>query len=263
MTKGRTIALCTLALITATAQARTLPADSRQSLLVPAETRSATAETPEIESRRLGKGGSGSAGQQERAKKESGSVSGGFAGLVGPLAAVLTLIAMLAGLVVLVARAKGGLASSLHAGGKAPAGILEVLGRYPLGGGLTLVLLKLDRRILLLSQSRTGRFGGLSLTPICELDSADDVASVLSKVRDADSNSLASRFASVFRSLDREAAEAVAKVPSAPAEAAPRRPHPAARPAQMTGAAAAQSIRRRLDALRADGISEREGGRVA
>jgi len=202
-------------------------------------------------------------------------------GMVGPLAVVLVLIAMLAGVVVLVARLRGkmgggaSLGASFGAGGRAPAGILEVLGRYPLARGLTLVLLKVDRRVLLLSQTRNGRFGGLSLAPICELDSPEDVASILLKVRDADSASLTNKFASVFRSLDREAVDRVESVEVmttiAPAENLPRRAKGVThKPVQMnasagmseqTGAETAASIRRRLDALRVPGMREGRGAK--
>ncbi|MGH7243700.1 MAG: hypothetical protein ACREJD_09815 [Phycisphaerales bacterium] len=198
-------------------------------------------------------------------------------GVVGPLAVVLVLIAMLAGLVVLIARIRskmgGGasLGASFGAGGRSPAGILEVLGRYPLARGLTLVLLKVDRRVLLLSQTRSGRFGGLSLSPICELDSPEDVASILLKVRDADSSSLTNRFASVFRSLDREAvdkvdgAEGKVMTTIAPPETLPRRAktvtHKAAAMTEQTGAESAASIRRRLDDLRVPGMRDARGAK--
>jgi len=205
------------------------------------------------------------------------STSNVLQGMVGPLAVVLVLIAMLAGFVVLIARVRskmgGGasLGASFGAGGRAPAGILEVLGRYPLARGLTLVLLKVDRRVLLLSQTRNGRLGGLSLSPICELDSPEDVASILLKVRDADSASLTNKFASVFRSLDREAVDKVESVEVmttiAPPENVPMRAKGVThRPAmasaasamtEQTGAETAASIRRRLDALRVPGLRER------
>lgn len=244
------------------------------------------APVPESESRALG------APERHIAKSPVRTVPAGetraatsstvFQGVVGPLAVVLVLIAMLAGLVVLVARLRsrmgggGSLSLGFGAGGRAPAGILEVLGRFPLARGLTLVLLKVDRRVLLLSQTRQGRFGGLSLTPICELDSPEDVASILLKVRDADSASLTHRFASVFRSLDREAADKVANADKvmttiAPAQSLPRRAKgvthkPASASAsdsstEPTGAETAASIRRRLDALRVPALRETRGAR--
>lgn len=233
---------------------------------------------PEIERKALGTpshAGPRAANPVSPAKADSSKTTF-FSGIVGPLAVVLVLIAMLAGVVVLLARMKGGLAATLSVGGKAPAGILEVLGRYPLGRGLTLVLLKVDRRVLLLSQSRNGRFGGLQLSPICELDSPEDVASILMKVRDADTDSLSSRFASVFKSLDRQAAETVSgndgriltsNAPVAEPPASRRTAHAShasasPRTRDKSGSDAAASIRRRLDALRTDAVGGLNGGGV-
>lgn len=226
------------------------------SALPPSETEKRSLGSSAVAPRAKTKGISPSASDPAKASS--------FSGIIGPLAVILSLIAMLAGVVVLLARMKGGLHASLTAGGKSPAGILEVLGRYPLGGGLTLVLLKVDRRILLLSQSRNGRFGGLQLSPICELDSPEDVASILMRVRDSDSNSMTSKFASVFRSLDRQAAETIAggdgrilttNAPVAEPPAARRAAHGShagttPRTREQTGAETAASIRHRLEALR-------------
>lgn len=266
--------------------ARVVPADVGVGPMAPiqAETPS-TATIPANESKALGspersarKPGIRSAPVGTPASPQASNV---LQGMVGPLAAVLVLIAMLAGFVVLLARVRGkmggggSLGASFGAGGRAPAGILEVLGRYPLARGLTLVLLKVDRRVLLLSQTRNGRFGGLALSPICELDSPEDVASILLKVRDADSASLTNKFASVFRSLDREAAEKVESVEVmttiAPPENLPRRARTAAPKSVQHGAAktmteqssaeTAASIRRRLDALRVPGMREVGGAK--
>lgn len=234
----------------------------------------------EAESRPLGGVDRVATGRGVRAKAGETSKSAGAAlqGVIAPLALVLVLIAMLAGAVVLVARFRGklggvgGLSASFGAGGRAPAGILEVLGRYPLARGLTLVLLKVDRRVLLLSQTRSGRFGGLTLTPVCELDSPEDVASILLKVREADSSSLTNKFASVFRSLDREAVEKVERVevmstlapaacPPGRAKAVMHRPSGGNTRSEASGEEAAASIRRRLDALRVPGERRSNGAR--
>ncbi|MBX3389945.1 MAG: hypothetical protein KF691_10885 [Phycisphaeraceae bacterium] len=194
------------------------PAAPAELVVGPSENAAAaSAELQTPESRRLSspeKYGVHPANRAANAGKSgAGADSGLLQGVLGPLAVVLVLIGMLAGLVVLIARIRGGsrgsLSASFGAGGRAPAGIMEVLGRYPLAHGLTLVLLKLDRRVLLLSQTRNGRLGGFSLSTICELDSAEDVASILLKVRDAENASLTHKFASVFRSLDREAADKI------------------------------------------------------
>lgn len=189
-----------------------------------------------------------------------------FTGMAGPLVAVLGIIGIVAGLATVVLRKRGGLGSQFGAGGRAPAGILEVLGRYPLSRSQTLVLLKVDRRVLLLSQAKVGRLGATQLSTLCELTEPEDVASILTKVNESEENSLTSRFASVFRALDREAAETIerAETPvvrpeSRDVESLSRRAAPMLLPqsrstpqrAEMTGAQAAASIRSRLHAIRA------------
>src|SRR5262249_34396680 len=76
---------------------------------------------------------------------------------IAALAGVVALILVLGVVVKRVARRGGGLLGALGPGGRAPSGLLEVLGRYPVGRGATLVLLKLDRRILLLCQGGGGK----------------------------------------------------------------------------------------------------------
>ncbi len=61
-----------------------------------------------------------------------------------------------------------------------------------------LVLMKLDRRVLLLSQTSAG-FATLS-----EITDADDVASILSKSRDEEGESLTARFGAMLRRLERD-----------------------------------------------------------
>jgi flagellar biogenesis protein FliO len=111
-----------------------------------------------------------------------------------------------------VAKRNGALRSSLGAGGRAPAGILEIIGRYPVGRGATLILLKLDRRVLLLSQTSGGRFGGGGFSTLAELTDPEEVASILVKARDSDGDSMAERFRSMLSRHDQghDAAEAAA-----------------------------------------------------
>ncbi|MBY0113899.1 MAG: flagellar biosynthetic protein FliO [Phycisphaerales bacterium] len=241
-------------------------------------------EVASSESKPLGGVGSrpSLAGRTKSVKPEvsGGAVSDGkskatgenpLAGVLGPLVVVVGLIAMLAGGVAIVLRKRGGLGSQFGAGGRSPAGILEVLGRYPLSRSQTLVLLKVDRRVLLLSQNRTGRLGGSQLTTLCELSEPEDVASILTKVNEADANSLANRFASVFKSLDREAVDTIERVGAVPdrrstPEVLSRRAAPVLLPqtrpvastrttVELTGAQAAASIRSRLHAIRGGGAA--------
>lgn len=121
------------------------------------------------------------------------------------LAGVLAVAVGIGVAVRFVSRRQGGLRSSLSAGGRSPAGIMEVLGRYPVGRGATLVLLKLDRRVLLLSQCSLGKLGmGSSFSTLCEITDPDEVASILVKTRDDDGDSMTERFTSMLSRFDRK-----------------------------------------------------------
>ena len=71
---------------------------------------------------------------------------------------------------------------------RAPSGIIEVLGRFPLSRGQTLLLIKVDRRVLLLSQA------GGSLTTLSEITDAEQVASLLQRLRHERGDSFTRRF---------------------------------------------------------------------
>lgn len=115
----------------------------------------------------------------------------------GSLVLVLALIAGIAKIAQRLSRRT--LMSATLGASRAPAGILEIIGRYPIGAGTTLMLLKVDRRILLLSQSGGAalslrRSAGASMTVLCEITGAEDVASILAKARDAEGESIAAKF---------------------------------------------------------------------
>ena len=97
-----------------------------------------------------------------------------------------------------LARRSGGLGAALGAGGKSPSGVLEVLGRYPVSRGHSLVLLRCDRRVLLLGQSAQG------FRTLCDITDADDIASILIKTRDEEGASMSSRFEHLVRGLSRD-----------------------------------------------------------
>ncbi len=160
-----------------------------------------------------------------------------------------------------IAKRTGGFAAMLGPGGRAPAGVLEVLGRYPVGRGQTLVLLKLDRRVLLVSQTGGGRFGGGGFQTLCELSEPDDVASILRKTRDESSESMSSRFQQMLKAFDRghesrgvDPTRIVTSISPEPIRVRPARAPEAAASsatgAMMTGRDAAAALRSRLDALR-------------
>lgn len=131
----------------------------------------------------------------KEAAKPAASEGVGMTRTVLALSAVLALIVLAAGVFKKIAARSGGLAGAMGAGGKAPSGILSILGRYPLDRTTTLVLLKVDRRVLLLSQTRGGaRLAGATLTTLCEITGADEVASIMAKSSAADGASPAVKF---------------------------------------------------------------------
>ncbi len=137
-----------------------------------------------------------------------GATTGRHAGETGiALVGVLGLAVGVYAVARYVARRRGGLAMALGAGGRSPEGVIEVLARYPVARGLTLVLLKLDRRVLLVSQASSRR--GLSMTPLCDITDQDEVASILLRVREGEGESAASRFEQLVHAGDRAHAEAM------------------------------------------------------
>lgn len=122
------------------------------------------------------------------------SPAGGTARTMLALAGVLALIFGLSWIYKKAARSTGGIANALGAGGRAPAGVVEVLARYPIASRQTLVVLRFDRRVLLCSMASGGRSSAGAMTTLCELDDAEDVASVLVKTRDDAGESIARSF---------------------------------------------------------------------
>lgn len=122
-----------------------------------------------------------------------------------------------------VARRGGGFFAAIGPGGRSPSGVLEVLGRFPLGRGGTLVLLKLDRRVLLVSMG-VGRFSG-GMNTLCEITDPDEVASLLLRTRDEAGESIAKQFAGLLQREDEHAGKALKA-------AAPGAGRPVARPAR-------------------------------
>lgn len=154
-----------------------------------------SSDAPQIERRLLLPSG----GAKAKAKEGGGSV----VNTVVSLGVVLGLIFGCAAAFRKLSGARGPLAAALGRSGRAPSGLIEVLARYPIGRGQTLVLLRLDRRVLLLSQSVTGRFGcSASFTLLCEVTEPEDVASILAKAQDEEGESMAARFRSLLTRFD-------------------------------------------------------------
>lgn len=113
---------------------------------------------------------------------------GSTASTIASLAAVVALmVTCFAGYKYLASRA-GGLTGQVASVG-APAGVLDLLGRYPLGRGQTLLLLKIDRRLLLISQTVGSRVGSApTMATLCEITDPDEVSAILARIDRPKSN---------------------------------------------------------------------------
>lgn len=138
------------------------------------------------------------------------SKSGGGLGVIRTMLAlggVLAAAVLIAAVIKRVAKTSGGLMNSLGAGGRAPCGILSVLGRYPVSRGVTLVLLKVDRRVLLICQTQSRRSGSVMST-LCEISDPEEVASILTKARDEADESISRRFEGILSKFSDEVNQA-------------------------------------------------------
>lgn len=171
----------------------------------------------------------------------------------GALAAVLVLVVGCALGFKQLAK-KGVLPSTLVAGARAPSGLLEVLARYPMGGGQSLVVLKFDRRILLVCQSagKALRRGGGAMNLIAELSEPEDVASVLLKVRGAEQAAMAEKFQRMLASEDDAAERSLTQARPAAGKTlpSPKRTHDKAPRTASPSAAPASVLRSRLAVMR-------------
>ena len=133
------------------------------------------------------------------------SLGDGWGQTIIALGGVLLLILGIAQFYKRLARSQGGLAGQIGAGGSAPSGILEVIGRYPIGTGMTMVVLKFDRRVLLVASSAATRgkhAKSASMQTLCELTEPEEVASVLLKARSASGETIARSFEHALQDAD-------------------------------------------------------------
>lgn len=133
------------------------------------------------------------------------SLGDGWGQTIIALGGVILLIFGVAQFFKKLSRSQGGLVGQLGAGGSAPTGILEVIGRYPITTGMTLVVLKFDRRVLLVASSSATRgkhAKNASMQTLCELSDPEDVASILMKSRTADGDSIAQSFQRALQDAD-------------------------------------------------------------
>jgi flagellar biogenesis protein FliO len=114
---------------------------------------------------------------------------------------VLGMVTVAAAVLKRATRVSGGLIGALGAGGRAPSGVVSVLGRYPVARSATLVLLKVDRRVLVICQSRVS--GGITMSTLSEITDAEEVASILLKTRDEEEAQRADRFQEILAASER------------------------------------------------------------
>lgn len=159
---------------------------------------SAAVKVPAHESMPLGRSVESALGKKSAESAKAGWTDHWLIRTAGALALVIALAIGARAVARRIGLMTPGIIGSLGPGGRAPSGLLEVLGRYPVARGQTLVLLRLDRRVLLVSQG-TGGFA-----PLCEITDPDDVASILVKARDDDGESQAARFNELLRQVEQD-----------------------------------------------------------
>ena len=139
---------------------------------------------------------------------ESALLSGHVMSTVLALGLVLGLMLALAAVTKKVAgkRAGSSLASALGPGGTSPSGVMEVLGRYPVARGQSLVLLRVDQRVLLLSHTqaplRLRGGGGGGFATLAEFTEPHEVASLLMRTSEQANESLTAKFRASLERFD-------------------------------------------------------------
>ncbi|MDQ7014183.1 MAG: flagellar biosynthetic protein FliO [Planctomycetota bacterium] len=170
----------------------------------------------------------------------------------GALVLVVAVILFVAAVARKLAGRSGGLMHSFGAGGRSPAGLLQVLGRYPVGRGQTLVLLKLDRRILLVCQSVGAKGGGMRT--LCEVTDPDEVASLLLHAADAEGRSLSARFRDMVSGFDNDHADAAVTMQPAVTHAEVARPSRGTEIQRPRSTDPVNQLASRLDGIRQRGV---------
>lgn len=165
----------------------------------------------------------------------------------GALTLVIGLILLCKKLFVRLSQGTGGVASQFGAGGRAPSGVLEILGRYPVSRGHTLVLLKVDRRVLLLGHSSGG------FTTLSEITDSEEVASLLVKTRDEEGETMTARFNALLRGMERDPSTIDAEPRRGILSARTREEVPEITTRRAGLSAAASDLAKRLEVIRNGG----------
>jgi flagellar biogenesis protein FliO len=113
-----------------------------------------------------------------------------FVRVFGALAVVLGLLILLR---LFLRRASG-----LLSGGGRPSGVLEILARYPIGRGQSLMILKMARRVLLVHQA------GSSMNTLTEVTGEGEVAALLARMEAGARTRDVVRFRNALRKFEHE-----------------------------------------------------------
>lgn len=176
---------------------------------------------------------------------------------LGSLALVVGLIGALALGARWAAKKQGGLAGQLGAGGRAPSGVAQVLARYPMSRGQTLVLFHIGSRVLVTFHA-TGGKAGPTMTPLCEITDPEEVADLLLKTREEEAAETQARFREAVESAEAAFDRASPKPGASPFRRVQTSPSgdrvellttPAAPPAPHSPSDAVSRLRARLSTL--------------
>lgn len=205
----------------------------------------------------IGPGGV-SAALPARATGENAASSTSLVSMAAPLAVVVGVIFIAAAVFKKLAKGRGTLASSLGAGGSAPSGILEILGRYPVSRGQTLVLMRVDRRVLLLAHSSPSRGNPGGWSTLSEITDAEDVASILMKVSEHEGTGPSGKFEQMLKSFEDETPEsgAARMMPRAEDSATMIQPDATIHPIEPRSGEENYNLRARLASLRGRAVGD-------
>ena len=145
------------------------------------------------------------AAASDQREQDVRSLGPGAVQTIGSLAAVIGVILVAAAGMRTVARKRGGMLMALGPGGRAPSGLVDVLARYPLGGGQLLILFRVGPRVVAACQTQ-GRRG--SVRTLCEFNDPEEVAGLLAKAHEADGDSFMDRFRKASADSEWDATEA-------------------------------------------------------
>jgi len=144
---------------------------------------------------------------------EPGSGDLGVVQTVGSLGLVVALIVGVAAGAKWLAKKQGGLAAQLGAGGRAPSGVAEVLARYPLARGQSIVLMRIGQRVLVTFHA-TGGKNGPTMTRLSEIVDPEEIADLLVKTREAEAEDAQNRFSEAIAAAESRHVDVPARAPS-------------------------------------------------